>query len=319
MDTVLFMHRLPVEAYADLLRGCSLIIPESADKPFSRAELLQKIAQADALVCTSDTPCDKELIAAGRRLRVIATVSVGYNHIDLAAAAAAKIPVVNTPHTVTEPTAELAVGLMFCCARSIAANDRELRKNLKWDAKVVPVGDLVLTGATLGVLGFGRIGRCVAKKAVGLGMKVVYYDIQRAPEDLERSFNATWMPAEKVLAEADVVTLHMPYTPESHHYINEERLALMKPTAILINTARGSIVSEKALIEALSEHKIRAAGLDVFEKEPTISPEMAKLDNLVMTPHAGTKIYSERLKMLGEALQGAVSLLRGEKPHNIVP
>jgi glyoxylate reductase len=295
-----------------------VIYPESADKPFSRAELLERLKTPVALIYAAEIPCDAEMINAGQSLRVLATVSVGFDHLDLLAAANKGVAIVNTPYSVTEPTAELTIGLIICCARGIARADRELRRDLKWCPVDVPPQDMVLSGATLGVIGFGRIGRAVARKAAALGLRVIYHSHRRASLEDERQLKATYLPAREVLARADVVSLHMPYTKENHHYLDEESLALMKPTAFLINPARGSIVSEKALIKALKANQISGAGLDVFENEPTISPELAGLENVVLAPHMGTRVVSERRKMLNEALQGALAVLRGEKPYNLV-
>ncbi len=251
MEKILFVYHFPLGEYADTLKGYEIIRPEQPFTKFSRPELMEHIGDASALLCFADYTCDKSLIDAGPRLKAIGNVGVGYNNIDVAAASAKNIFVVNTPHGVTEATAELTIALMMDCVRSVTRYDRELRATRKWTPTMLLERDMVLSGKTLGVLGFGRIGRSVAKKARGLSMKIIYNDLHRAAPEVEKELDATYMSPEDVLRNADVVTLHMPYTPENHHFINEERLAMMKPTAYLVNAARGSIVSEKALVSAL--------------------------------------------------------------------
>ncbi|MDR2726945.1 MAG: hypothetical protein LBC10_03010 [Deltaproteobacteria bacterium] len=319
MEKLLFTYHVPLGDCADLLQGFELVRPAHLAAKFSRQELLERIGEASALFCFADHPCDRELIDAGNKLKVVGNVGVGYNAIDVAAASAKGVKVINTPRGVTEPTAELTIALMLDCCRSVSRYDRELRAARKWNPGILEERDMVLTGRTLGVLGFGRIGRSVARKAAfGLNMKIVYHDIRRADPEVEKELDAVYMPPEDVLRRADVVTLHMPYTPENHHFINEERLSLMKPTAYLINAARGAIVSERALVGALRAGVIRGAGLDVHENEPTVSEEVASLDNVVLTPHVGTRIPAVRMDMLGEMIRGVLAVLRGEQTHNVV-
>jgi len=301
------------------MRGFELVRPEKPSARFSRQELLERIGEAVALICYADHPCGKELIVAGKKLRAIGNVGVGYNGIDVAAASEAGVKVVNTPRGVTESTAELAVALMLDCCRSVSCYDRELRAARAWNPGILEERDMVLTGRTLGVIGFGRIGQCVARKAaLGLNMKIVYSDIRRADPAVEKELGAVCMAPEDVLRQADVVTLHMPYTPENHYFINAERLALMKPSAYLINTARGAVVCEKALVEALRAGIIRGAGLDVHENEPRLSEDIAALDNVVLTPHVGTRLPEVRMNMFGEMIEGVLAVLRGEQPYNVV-
>lgn len=319
MEKLLFMYNFPLGEYAEALQKYELIRPEKPLARFSREELLERIGDVDALFCFADGRCDKEMIDAGKKLKAIGNVAVGFNNIDVAAASARGIKVINTPQGVTQATAELTIALMMDVCRSVSRYDRELRVSRKWTASLLLDRDMVLNRKTLGVLGFGRIGQCVAKKAAhGLGMKIVYNDLHRASAEVEKDLNATYMSVEDVLATADVVTLHMPYTPENHHFINEDRLALMKPTAYLINAARGSIIKEAALVNALRNNTIRGAGLDVHENEPTISEAIAALDNVVVTPHVGTNLQEVRMEMFGEMLSGVFSVLRGETPPNLV-
>lgn len=318
MEKVLFIYHFPLGEYASLLDGYEIVRPETPLERFSNAELMEYVKDATALISAADYPCTKELIEAGSKLKVVGTISVGFNHIDLKAASGRGVAVVNSPNEVTEPTAELAFALILDATRSIARYDRELRANRRWKAALLQERDMILHGKTLGVLGFGRIGKSVAKKALAFGMNIIYYDMYRASPEVEKEFNATYMSAEEMLSKADVVTLHMPYTPENHHFINAERLALMKPTAYIVNAARGAIIEEKALVKALRAGAIRGAGLDVHENEPTISEEVASLENVVLTPHVGTNIGEVRMRMLAETLRGVRAVLSGEKPYNQV-
>jgi lactate dehydrogenase-like 2-hydroxyacid dehydrogenase len=319
MEKLLFMFHFPLGQHAGLLQNYDLVRPAKPLEYFSREELMERIGDATGLICFAGHPSDREMLAAGKKLKAIGNVAVGFNNIDIAAATERGIRVINTPHEVTEATAELTIALMMDIARSISRFDRDLRAARKWTSVMLFERDMLLTGKTLGILGFGRIGRCVAKKAaLGLNMKIIYHDVVRAPIELEKEVNATFLPVEEVLKQADAVTLHMPYTPENHHFINSERLALMKPTAYLINAARGSIVSEQALIAALKTNAIRGAALDVHEKEPTISAEIAALENVVLTPHVGTNLAEVRTNMFLEMLQGVLAVLRGEIPYNVV-
>ncbi len=318
MEKVLFTYHFPLGQYAPLLEGYEIVRPETPLEKFSSVELLEKVKDATALISAMNYPCDKALIEAGSRLKAIGTVSVGFNHIDVEAASKHGVAVINTPHEVTEPTAALTMALILDITRSVSRYDRELRVQRSWGTSMLNERDMDLNGKKLGVLGFGRIGKSVARKALAFGMEIIYYDMFRAAPEVEKEFGATFMPAEDVLAQADVVTLHMPYTPENHHFINAERLALMKPTAYIVNAARGAIIEEKALVDALRAGTIRGAGLDVHENEPTVSADVAGLENVVITPHVGTDIAEVRMHMLGEALRGVKAVLNGEKPYNQV-
>ena len=318
MEKVLFIYHFPLGEYAPLLDGYEIVRPETPLEKFSSAELLDKVRDATVLISAMDYRCGKELLEAGPKLKAVGTVSVGFNNIDVETATKHGIAVINSPNEVTEPTAELTFALILDATRSIARYDRQLRAERRWKTSMLLERDMVLNGKKLGVLGFGRIGKSVARKALAFGMDIIYYDKFRAVPEVEKEFNAVYMPAEEVLKQADVVTLHMPYTPENHHFINAERLALMKPTAYIVNAARGSIIEEAALVNALRTGVIRGAGLDVHEDEPNISEAVASLDNVVITPHVGTNIAEVRMRMLAETLRGINAVLNGEKPYNQV-
>ncbi len=253
----------------------------------SEDELVKLIKDADAIIVRSKPRVTRRVIEAAEKLRVIGRAGVGIDNIDLEAAKEKGITVLNTPGAPSRSVAELAIGLMLAVARKIAFADRKMREGV-W-AKKQCMG-FELRGKVLGVIGMGRIGREVARIAYyGFGMKIIYYDARGKMEDVERELGAKYRELNDVLREADIVTLHVPLLPSTRHLINEERLKLMKPSTILINTARGGVVDTEALIKALSNGWIAGAGLDVYEEEPLPKDHpLTKFDNVVLTPHIGS-------------------------------
>ncbi len=253
----------------------------------SEDELVKLIKDVDAIIVRSKPRVTRRVIEAAEKLRVIGRAGVGIDNIDLEAAKEKGINVLNTPGAPSRSVAELAIGLMLAVARKIAFADRKMREGV-W-AKKQCMG-FELRGKVLGVIGMGRIGREVARIAYyGFGMKIIYYDARGKMEDVERELGAKYRELNDVLREADIVTLHVPLLPSTRHLINEERLKLMKPSTILINTARGGVVDTEALIKALSNGWIAGAGLDVYEEEPLPKDHpLTKFDNVVLTPHIGS-------------------------------
>lgn len=254
----------------------------------------------------------------GGKLRVIGRSGVGCDSVDCRYAGENGIAVVNTPNAVTDSTAELTIAIMLDAARSVSRLDRKLRKDGYCDQ---PPGfdgmSCTLSNKTLGIIGFGRIGKMVAKKASSLGMNIIYSDMIAAPKELEQELGAKKMTTEEVLKQADFVTLHCPYIPENHHLINKKTLAMMKPSAYLVNASRGKMVNEQDLVDALKNGVIKGAALDVFENEPQVNPELATLETVVMVPHVGTCCYEARVEMARESLIGMMAVLRGEDPPNV--
>ena len=260
-----------------------------------------------------------EACAAGTpRLKMVANMAVGYNNIDADAATRLGIAVSNTPGVLSDTTADLAFALLMTTARRIPEAERYLRAG-----KYKGWGPLLFCGvdvhhSTLGLIGAGRIGKIVAKRASGFEMKVLYYDVYRlSPED-EATYHMTYMPMDDVLRESDFISVHTPYMPSTHHLISEREFALMKPTAILINTARGPIVDEKALVKALQAKKIAGAGLDVFENEPAVEPELLAMENVVLLPHIASASLKTRTLMATMASDNIVAHYQGRRPPNIV-
>lgn len=272
-------------------------LPKEGFERLKDHELFVPFSEAEVLVSTFDYLVTREMITAMPSLRLIANFGVGYNNIDLDTCRERGIRVTNTPQPVIEPTAELAFSLMHAVARRTAELDRKVRLGTAEPFGVMNNLGRALFGKTLGIIGLGRIGQAVARRAVASGMRIVYYNRHRLPQEIEERFSATYVAKEDLLKTADFVSLHLPYIEAAHHLIGAAELGLMKPTAFLINTARGAHVDERALIKALQEGRIAGAALDVYEFEPAISEELKQLDNVVLSPHVGTGTWDDRLKM----------------------
>lgn len=282
----------------------------------SRAELLKRVANKDALVVLLTERVDEELLAAAPRLRVASTVSVGYDNIDVAACTRRKVVATNTPGVLDDTTADFAWALLMAIARRVVEGDAWTRTGTwpGWDLDQMLGGDV--WGKTLGVIGFGRIGRGVARRALGFGMRVLYYNTSRVDAAVERELHAEFADLDRLLRESDFVTLHVPLTPETRHLISKEALGKMKPTAYLVNTARGPVVDEAALVEALEQKRIAGAALDVYEHEPKVHPGLIPRRDVILAPHLGSASVETRTKMAVMAATNAVALFEGKRPPN---
>jgi glyoxylate reductase len=314
---VLVTRRLQPEALS-YLRGHAEVEGGTDPRGFGRSDLMDKIRDKDGLLCLLVDRIDREVIAAGPRLRMIANCAVGVDNIDLAAARRRGILVSNTPGILTEATADLTWALILAAARKIPQADRFTRekKFRGWELDLFLGKEI--SGRRLGIIGMGRIGRAVARRAAAFRMEVVYHDPRRLPPEDEARLGATSLPLEELLRTADVVTIHAALSPETEHLLAAENLCLMKKGAILVNVARGPIVDEGALAEALERREIWAAGLDVYEREPEIDPRLLSLDNVVLLPHIGSATFETRLAMAMTAARNLVQGLRGERPENLV-
>jgi glyoxylate reductase len=284
---------------------------------YPRDHLKKLLPDADA-VLLNDMKFDREMIDLGVKLKAIGRSGVGCDSVDCEYAARQGIAVINSPAAVTQPTAELTIGIMLEVARRLTFLDKKLRH----DKKCLPLppydgSSTRLYGKTLGIVGFGRIGQAVGVKAHGLGMKVIYSDVVPAPAETEKLVGARKVSLEELLKTADFVTVHCPYLPENHHLINDKTLALMKPTAYLVNASRGKMVDEAALVRALKAKTIKGAALDVYENEPEIHSDLLDMDNVVLVPHIGTWTYDSRVAMAHESLGGIRDYLNGQTPPNI--
>lgn len=305
---ILITYNLPREGFAELTEHFELIFPKNAS--FSKEEVLERVAECDALLSMFNFVIDKEMIDAGKNLKIISNFGVGFNNVDFEYARHKGVMVTNTPDPVVEPTAEMAFALMLATARRVAECDRKLRdaaSGLKWGVmENLGVG---LHGKTLGIVGLGRIGKSIARRAEAFGMKVVYHN-RKETEAGNAKYCST---LDELLYVSDFVSLNVPLTDETRHLIDADALKKMKPSAILINTARGPVVDELALADALKNRTIRAAGLDVFENEPSVCPQLLALDNVVLAPHNGTATIDARIEMSRFAARNIVNFFDGGK------
>lgn len=310
-------RRLPQEALDMIAAECDMQV-NPHDRVMTREELEEAIQGIDGMLCLLTDTIDADLLDLNPNLKVMANYAVGYNNIDVDACTALKIPVSNTPGVLTETSADLAWALIMSVARRIVESDRFTREGKfhGWGPMMLLGGDIY--GKTLGVVGLGRIGQSVIKRAKGFDMKVIYYNTRRKSEEEEKALGVEYRELDDLLKESDFVSIHVPLMPETTHLISERELKLMKETAYLINTARGPIVDEKALVTALREGEIAGAGLDVYEEEPKLAAGLAELDNTVILPHIASASIATRTKMGVMAAENLLAGLKGEKMPNLV-
>jgi glyoxylate reductase len=285
-----------------------------ADMPLGRTELIARLNGRQGLVCLITDAIDAPLLAACPDLKVVANVAVGFNNIDVAEATKRGVVVTNTPDVLTETTADFAWTLLMAAARRVVEADRYVRegKFTQWEFMLLLGGDI--HGKTLGIIGFGRIGRAMARRARGFDMRVLYQDAVAADPATERELRATRTDTATLLRESDFVTLHTPLLPETRHLINAQSLKTMKKTAYLVNASRGPVVDEAALAQALKERWIAGAGIDVFEREPEVHPALMGLPNVVLAPHIASASSDTRLKMANLAVDNCLAVLEGKRP-----
>jgi gluconate 2-dehydrogenase len=311
---ILVARRAP-PAVLQGLRARFKVDYHDGEAPLGADELRARLAGKVGAYITGTERITAELLDACPGLRVVCTMSVGYNHIDMAACTARRVLVTNTPDVLTETTADLGFALLMATARRMSEGERLLRdggwKSWSWDF----LAGAEVHGTTLGILGMGRIGQALARRGrFGFGMRIAYHNRSRLPADVETELGASYLSKEELLRQADHLVLVLPYSASSHHSIGAPELALMKPTATLVNVARGGIVDEEALAVALRERRIAAAGLDVFEGEPRVNPVLLTLPNIVLTPHIGSATLPTRLAMAQLAADNLVAALAGDAP-----
>jgi len=316
MSRVLVTRHLPAGGLDPIVDAGHEVVAFPDDVPLTPQELAAAVRDADAVVCLLTDRIDRSVIAAGTqgggRLKVVATVSVGYDNVDVRAAAAAGVVVCNTPGVLDQTTADLAFALILAAARLTSTAESDLRRGLWAGWGIGQYLGHDVHGAVLGVVGWGRIGQAVARRATGFEMTVLHH--ARRP---------TGAPGytpdlDDLLAAADIVSLHVPLGPQTHHFIDERRLALMKPTAVLVNTARGPVVDERALAAALRSGALFAAGLDVYEQEPAVHPDLLAAPRTVLLPHIGSATVETRTAMARLAARGVVTVLAGGTAANAV-
>jgi glyoxylate/hydroxypyruvate/2-ketogluconate reductase len=311
---LLVTRKVPESVTASLAPHAELLLNEG-DELLSPAELAQRLQGCTAALVTGTESITAALLNACPGLRAVSTISVGYNHIDLAACSARGVLVCNTPDVLTETTADFGFALMMATARRMAEGERYLREGRwqRWSLDLLAGSDV--HGATLGILGMGRIGQAIARRGHhGFGMPVIYHNRSRLPADTEAALGARLVSQDELLRQADHLILVLPYSKAVHHLIGAAELALMKPSATLTNVARGGIVDENALAQALRSGALAAAGLDVFEGEPRINPALLDLPNVVLTPHIASATLKTRLAMAQLAADNLIALLTGAPP-----
>lgn len=289
------------------------------DMIFTPEQLQKELSGVVGALVAGSERIDAAALANAKDLKVVANISVGYNNFDVTAITAAGIMATNTPDVLTDTTADFGFALLMATARRITESEHWVRAGHwdKWSIVNNPLG-MDLHHSTVGIIGMGRIGQGIAKRALGFGMNVIYHNRSRLSEADEKACGAKYVSKEELLRTADHVVLVLPYTPESHHTIGAKEIALMKPTATLINIARGGIVDDAALAQALKEKKIFAAGLDVFEGEPKVHPELLKLSNVVLAPHIASATEKTRRAMVDLAIENVIAALSGKKPPSLI-
>jgi gluconate 2-dehydrogenase len=289
------------------------------DMIFTPEQLQKELSGVVGALVAGSERIDAAALANAKDLKVVANISVGYNNFDVTAITAAGIMATNTPDVLTDTTADFGFALLMATARRITESEHWVRAGHwdKWSIVNNPLG-MDLHHSTVGIIGMGRIGQGIAKRALGFGMNVIYHNRSRLSEADEKACGAKYVSKEELLRTADHVVLVLPYTPESHHTIGAKEIALMKPTATLINIARGGIVDDAALAQALKEKKIFAAGLDVFEGEPKVNPELLKLSNVVLAPHIASATEKTRRAMVDLAIENVIAALSGKKPPSLI-
>jgi D-3-phosphoglycerate dehydrogenase len=298
------------EGFTELFKNFEDVFPDK--EIFTKEEVISMLPEFDAFISTFQFKVDKEVIDAAKgRVKIISNYGVGYDNIDVEYATKQGIVVTNTPDPVVEPTAEHAFALMLAVARRIPECDYKLRipNGLKWG--VMENLGQTLYGKTLGIIGMGRIGKALVRRALACGMKIVYFNRTKLTPELENQYQAKLLDLDELIKISDVISIHTPLSFETHHLINRKRLQQMKPTAILVNTARGPVVDEIALIEALQKNWISSAALDVYEFEPKISKELFDLDNVVLAPHNGTGTFEARNEMSKFVSQNIIGFFNG--------
>ena len=318
MKTKIFITQ-PVGASAiERLRAVAdvEVNPDTLHK-VTKAELLAKIPDLDILYCLLHDKVDRDIITAGKKLRAIASMKITPSDIDVPAATERRIPVTVIAPIVTEATADIHFALLLAVARRVVEGDQLLRSGVFPGAQSAHLLGAWVHGRTIGLIGGGgRIGKAVAKRAQGFSMRTLYWTPRRKPEAEERAAGLEYVPYDQLLAQSDFVSVHAPLNDQTRHLVGERELRLMKPTAFLVNSARGPVVDEKALVRALKERRIAGAGLDVYENEPQVEPELIAMKNVVLTPHLGSAVTELRESMANVVADNILAVLEGRQPPN---
>lgn len=318
MAKVVVTGKIPAGGLARLKAEHDVTAWES-DDAISRPELLSMVASADAIVSLLTEKIDDELLdAAGPQLKSVSNVAVGYNNIDVPACEKRGVLVTNTPGVLTEATADIAMSLILMATRRLGEGERVIRAQEPWQWGMFYMLGMGLQGRQLGIVGMGQIGIATARRAKAFGMNIAYTRRTPLEDHVIEELDAKFMTMDELIESSDVLSLHCPYSPATHHLMSENQFARMKKTAFLINTARGPIVNEQALVDALKAGEIAGAGLDVFENEPAVNPGLLDLDNAVLIPHLGSATVETRAAMADIAATNALAILAGAQAPNLV-
>ncbi len=313
---ILLTHQLPPKAMSLLDQHVDAELMDS--DTINQSAIIEGLRDKEALLCLLTETIDAEVLSASSHIKVVANVAVGFNNIDVDKATALRIPVTNTPGVLTETSADLAFGLLMASARRIVESEKYLRSGQWHGWGILQFLGTDIYDSTLGIIGLGRIGKALVRRARGFNMKVIYWNRTRLPEDEESALGITYAPFDEVLRQSDFVSVHVAYNNETRHLLSHREFEQMKSTAHIINTARGPIIDENALVEALKNGGIGGAGLDVFEEEPKVHPELLTMDNVVLLPHIGSATIATRTKMATMAVKNLVAVLEGKRPPNVV-
>jgi len=307
------------EIALEKLKKSHEVISWGEETPISRDEMLKRVPGANVIVSLLTEKIDEEVLtSAGNDLKAVCNVAVGYNNIDVAACKNRNVLVTNTPGVLTDATADIAMALILMTTRRLSEGERVIRKQEPWAWGMFYMLGSSIQNQTLGILGMGQIGIATALRAKSFGMKIIYTRRNRLDEKIEKELSAQYVSLDELLQQSDIVSLHCPYSTETHHLISDAQLSKMKKTSYLINTARGPIVNEEALANALINKTIAGAGLDVYENEPKVNEKLLKLDNVVLLPHLGSATVETRTAMATTAANNALEILSGNKPLNPV-
>jgi glyoxylate reductase len=287
--------------------------PDSS-RVLEKSKLIEAVKGCDILISLLHDTVDAEVLAANPNLKAVSSMNITEDRIDLAAATARGIPVTNIPAIVTDATADIGFGLILAVARNLALGDRLFRSGIYPDSQSNHLAGAAVSGRTLGLVGFGRIGQAMARRARGFAMSIIYTDPRRLPAEEETKFEAGYRSFDDLLREADFVSLHPQLSPETRHLMSDRQFSLMRPTAFVINTSRGPVIDEAALVRALKERKIAGAGLDVYEHEPLVALELIAMPNVVLTPHLGSAVRPLREDMANVVVDNTIALIEGKAP-----
>ena len=318
MAKIVVTGKIP-EIALEKLKKSHEVISWGEETPISRDEMLERVPGANVIVSLLTEKIDEEVLtSAGNDLKAVCNVAVGYNNIDVAACKSKNVLVTNTPGVLTDATADIAMALILMTTRRLSEGERVIRNQEPWAWGMFYMLGSSIQNQTLGILGMGQIGIATALRAKSFGMKIIYTRRNRLDEKIEKELSAQYVSLDELLQQSDIVSLHCPYSTETHHLISDAQLSKMKKTSYLINTARGPIVNEEALANALINKTIAGAGLDVYENEPKVNEKLLKLDNVVLLPHLGSATVETRTAMATTAANNAIEILSGNKPLNPV-